>query len=289
MDVVFQLAVNALITAAIYALAASGLTFIYATTRIFHLAHGAVVALGAFLFWYTGFKLGLPFALAALLTCMGCAIVGVLMNELIYEPLRRRKAKGFAMLVATIAMLTLGNAALLAIFGSGPKSANLHPAIWTFGSVNITSVQTAAIITSAVLLAALALFIRSTKFGQAMRATADNEMVASILGINPAFIRRLTFIIGSALGGVAGIFLFLELNADPNMGLMIAIRAFTAIVIGGAGSMEGAISGSMLLASVEQGGSWFLGAAWKDSVGFVMLFLFVLIRPSGIFGKKNFA
>lgn len=288
MDVLPQLIANTLVTASIYALAASGLSFIYATTRVFHFGHGAVVGLGAFMLWWLWFARDVPMVLAVILTVLTCTAVGVAMNECVYEPLRRRKAKGFTFLVAAIALLMLGNAALLAIFGSSPQSVALYPSVLTILGARVTTIQMAIVVIAAVLLCGLAIFVRATTFGQAMRATADNEMVATVLGINPIAVRRLTFAIGSALAGVAGMLLLLELNADPNMGVMIAIKSFTAIVVGGAGTMEGAIVGSLLLSGVEQASAWTLGGAWKNAVGFVLLFVFLLFRPSGIFGRKRY-
>lgn len=145
------------------------------------------------------------------------------------------------------------------------------------------------IATTVVIFVLLHLLSRHTRFGKTMRATADNEVVAEILGINTIQVRRLTFALGSALAGVAAIFYTLEFNLDPNMGVMMAIKGFTAAVIGGPGSITGAIVGSLLLSGVEQSSVWYLGSSWRNSMAFVLLFMFLLIKPTGLFGRRRFS
>lgn len=289
MDVFIQLVINALVTGSIYALAAAGLAFIYATTRVFHLAHGSVVAFGAYLFWFFGFSLGLPLPAAVLLTVVCAGLAGTVMNELVYEPLRRRKAKGFTYIIAALALLIMGNTALLALFGSRTRTVTLPYMSFTWGDAHITSLQILIIISAIIGLGVLGAFVRFTRFGRAMRAVADNEELSTIVGIHPRVIRRATFFLGSALGGIAGSLLLLELSVDSTMGVAIAVKAFTAVVVGGIGSMEGAIIGSILVSFGEQAGAWYLGTTWKDGVAFFLLMLFLLVRPHGLFGKKHYA
>ena len=288
MAIVLQLFVNTLVTAAMYALVASGLSFIYATCRVFHLAHGFTVAVGAFAFWLVVANRGGVMWLGALAAVIAAVIVGTIMNEVVYERLRAKKVKGSGVLVATIALLMFGGAFLQAIFGAQPKTLGVETMIIHLGPASMTQLQLGIILTAIILLTLLALFLRYTKFGKAMRATADNEIVAEVLGIKTRLVRRLTFAIGSALGAVAGVAMALEFNADPNMGVMAAIKGFTAVVIGGAGSMAGVLLGSVILGGAEQAAVWFAGSGWKNAVAFVLLFVFLLIRPRGIFGRKWF-
>ncbi|MBI4598985.1 branched-chain amino acid ABC transporter permease [Candidatus Uhrbacteria bacterium] len=280
MEAFLQIAVNAVITAAVYALVASGLSFIYATTRVFHLAHGFVIAASAFVFWWFSTTGGYPWILSGFGACAVAVLLGFLMNEFVYEPLRARKTKGLGYLVATVALLMFGNAAILAVFGAQPRSLGIQTHVFDAAGVRISSLQIGIVLAAAFLLSALAAFIRFTRFGKAMRATADNEVMAEVLGIHTRRVRRLTFAIGSFLGGVAGILMALEFNADPTMGVMFAIKGFSAMVLGGVASMPGAVVGSLALASVEQAAVWFWGSSWRNAIAFVLLFIVLLCKPA---------
>ena len=128
-----------------------------------------------------------------------------------------------------------------------------------------------------------------TKFGKAMRATAENQMVAEILGIDTMKIRRYAFALSSALAAVAGILIGLEFNLDPNMGVLLAVKGYAAAVIGGVGSFTGAMIGALIIGLSEQGVVWYLGAGWRNASTFIILFIFLLVRPSGILGTKTSA
>jgi branched-chain amino acid transport system permease protein len=288
MAVLAQLLVNALVAGAITALIASGLSFIYATTRVSHLAHGFVVASGGYVFWWLWMAHAWQPVLAAIVACVVASLLGLVMNEIVYELLRMRKTKGLGYLVATIGLLMFGNASILALFGSQPHSLQVQTIVREVGSVRVTDLQIFIVVFSVLLFVFLGWIIQRTKLGKSMRATADNEMVAEILGMKTRQVRRLTFLLGSFLAGIAGILVALEFNVEPNMGVMLAIKGFTAMVIGGAGSMGGAIVGSLVLGGVEQAAVWFWGAGWKNAMAFVLLFVFLLVRPMGIFGRKRF-
>lgn len=288
MQIILQLFINAVIAGSVYALVASGLTFIYATSRIFHLAHGVVIVLGAYAFHWGWIEQGWHWAFAATLSVAVSIGAGLLMNELIYEVQRRRKAKRLAYLISTVALLMLGNSVILLLFGSSLKSFGVQTHVYRFDDINITFMQIVLIAISTILLLLLAAIVKYTKFGKAMRATADNEDVAEIMGIRTRNIRRFSFAIGSLLGAIAGILIGLEFNLDPNMGVYLAIKGFTAMVIGGVGSIGGAIFGAFIVGLTEQLAVWYFGAGWKNSMAFVLLFFFLLLRPQGLFGMKKF-
>jgi branched-chain amino acid transport system permease protein len=289
MDVLFQLVFHTIITASIYALVAAGLTFIYATTKVFHLAHGGVVAFSAYIFWWLANIAGLSLFLAGSAAIFVSIVIGSLMNELVYEPLRRKKTKGLGYLIATIALLMMSGALILLLFGAQTSSFGLQTDAYQIFGAYVSLLQGVIVMTAAVLFILLSLFVRYSRFGKAMRATADNEVVAEVLGINTKKIRRLTFIFGSALGGVAAILYALEFNLDPNMGIMITIKGFAAAVIGGPGSMVGAIAGALILSGVEQASVWYLGSTWRNAMAFSLLFFFLLIKPTGLFGSRKYS
>lgn len=288
MEIVVQLIINAVIAGSVYALVAAGLTFIYATSRIFHLAHGVVIVLGAYAFHWAWRGEGWPVAFAIIAALAISVAAGMLMNELVYEPQRRRHAKKLAYLVSTVAMLLIGVSLTVMIFGAGLQSFGVFSVVYHPWELTITQLQIILVAVSVVLLLGLAWFVKRTRFGKAMRATADNEDVAAIMGIRTRQIRRAAFFIGSLLAAIAGILIGLEFNLEPSMGVVLAIKGFTAMVIGGVGSVSGAIFGAFLVGFVEQLAVWYLGAGWKNSMAFVLLFVFLLVRPRGLFGMKNY-
>lgn len=289
MDVLVQIAIHTLITGSIYALIASGLVFIYATTRVFHLAHGGVIAISAYVFWWSVAELGLPMVVGALLGIVVASLLGWAMSELVYEPLRRRKTKGLGYLIATISMLMMCGALIILVFGGQGQSFGLQTPLYQIAGASVSLLQILIVLSAVVVFLLLGFLVKKSRFGKAMRATADNEVVAEVLGINTRQVRRLTFILGSTLGGVAAILYALEFNLDPNIGVMITIKGFAAAVIGGPGSIIGAIVGALLLSGVEQASVWYLGSTWRNAIAFVLLFGFLLAKPTGLFGRSRYS
>lgn len=289
MDVLVQIAIHTLITGSIYALIASGLVFIYATTRVFHLAHGGVIALSAYVFWWSFSVLGLPMVVSAALGIVVASLLGLAMNELVYEPLRRRKTKGLGYLIATISMLMMCGALIILVFGGQGQSFGLQTPLYQLVGASISLLQILIVATAVVMFFSLSLFVKKSRFGKAMRATADNEVVAEVFGIDTKQVRRLTFVLGSALGGMAAVLYALEFNLDPNIGVMITIKGFAAAVIGGPGSIIGAIAGAFILSGVEQASVWYLGSTWRNAIAFVLLFVFLLVKPTGLFGRGRYS
>ncbi|MBI2034026.1 MAG: branched-chain amino acid ABC transporter permease [Candidatus Liptonbacteria bacterium] len=287
MEVILQILINGILAASVYGLIAGGLSFLYATTKIFHLAHGVVVVGGGYAFWWAAAKLGWPMWAAVIFALIVSALAGVAMNEFVYEVLRKKGTKGLGYLIATLALLTLGTAVVLALFGAAPKTFNFETSSHEALGVVVTTLQFWIIATSALLLGIFYWTQKFTKFGKAMRATADNETVAEVLGIDTKRIRRSAFALSSILAAAAGILIGLEFNLDPNMGVLLAVKGFAASVIGGVGSFGGAIIGSLIIGIVEQVVVWFGGAGWRNAATFLILFLFLLFKPSGLFGSKR--
>lgn len=287
MDIIFQILVNGILTASLYALLAGGLSFLYSTTKIFHLAHGVVAVGAGYAFWWFWIDLGLHPILALIFAVLVAAAAGFLMNELVYERLRRHGAKGLSYLIATLALLLLGMGIILALFGAAPKTFGVQTEIVAFGEVNLTVLQIWIVIIAAALLGVFFWIAKYTKFGKAMRATADNETVAEVLGINTLKIRRLAFILVSVLAAAAGILSGLEFSLDPNRAVILAVFGFAGAVIGGVGNLGGAILGSLLMGVLEQGIVWFLGGGFRNAIIFILLFAFLLFKPEGLFGSKK--
>ncbi len=283
MPIATQLILNGVIAGAIYALVASGFSLIYSVTKFMHFAHGAVLALGAyFLYAFSG----LNFWLAIVLTLLCSCASGVLMDWLVYRPLRKRKASGAILLISSIALMIFVNALILAVWGADVKTVPTKNPVFDVLGARITFIQVLIIIVSVILLLALWFLMKRTKLGKAMRAVADNKDVAQTVGINPERIYTYTFIIGSFLAGVAGILIGIEQNLYPQMGLSLIIKGFTGAVIGSLASVPGSVLGSLILGLVENIGIWWLPSGYKDAIAFVLLFIFLLFKPTGLLGAK---
>ncbi|MBI4021957.1 MAG: branched-chain amino acid ABC transporter permease [Candidatus Andersenbacteria bacterium] len=287
--IAFQLLINGLIAGSIYALIAAGFSLIYATNRFVHFAHGTTVTVSAYLLYALFTQLGLPFYLAAALTMAGAGGLGWLVYVLLYRPLKQRGAANAILLVASIGLMILLENLMLLIFGADVKTLNylrVAPGLDFFGSV-ITPLQIVIIMVSAVLLLVLWLLTQKTKFGITMRAVADNPELARISGINADRAAIQSFILGSAMAGLAAILVALEQNIEPVMGTGLIVKGFTGSVIGGITSLPGAVLGSYILGLAENFGIWFLPSGYKDAIAFVLLFIFLLWRPTGILGLSK--
>lgn len=289
MGVVSQLTVNGLIAGSIYALVASGFALIYGTNRFMHFAHGVSVAVGAYLLFAFFSIFGLNFFAAIALTLVFSGLFGLMSYRFVYLPLQKKNASNVILLIASIGILILFENLIQAVFGADVKTIGyleVARGISVFGAI-ITPLQIMIIFASIVILALLYLFMKKTRLGRDMRAVADNKELASIVGINYRKVADYSFVIGSVLAGVAGILIGMEQNLDPTMGTILIIKGFTGAVIGGLASVPASIFGSYILGLAENYGIWFLPSGYKDAIAFVLLFIFLLFRPNGLFGKDK--
>ncbi|MGD0784859.1 MAG: branched-chain amino acid ABC transporter permease [Sedimentisphaerales bacterium] len=286
---VVQLLINGIIAGGIYILIALGFTIIYRTVKFFHFAHGMVYAIGAYVAYTFAISLGINIAISFFLAIIVSAIAGVLIDRLVYKPLRKHKAPNLVFLIASFGvfifiqnLLQLIYSAQILTIRTGPVKEGRH-----FLGAVITDIQIMILIVSVCLCVALWLFIQKTKLGKAMRAVADDPMAASIVGINPENIILAAFAIGSALAGAAGILISLETNIEPTMGMNAILKGIIASIIGGIGSIPGAMLGGLFLGLAENLGIWKISAGWKDCIAFVILIVFLLLRPGGIMNVKT--
>jgi len=284
-----QLLINGLIAGAIYALVASGFALIYSTCKFVHFAHGSTVAVSSYILYSLFSQLGINFWLAIILTVILAGAFGWLINKIVYQPLRKRKASNVILLIASVGLLILIESLLLLIFGADVKTIGfikIAKGMEILGAI-ITPLHVVIIFTSLILLAALFFFMKRTRLGKAMRAVADNKEVAEIVGISAKKIYSWSFVIGSAIAGAAGVLVGLEQNLEPMMGTNLMIKGFAGAIIGGIGSVPGAVLGSFLLGLVENFGIWWLPSGYKDAIAFVILFIFLIFRPQGLLGIKK--
>jgi len=289
MSILLQLLVNGLIAGAIYALVASGFSLIYSVNKFIHFAHGAAIAFSAY-FLYLMFSIaGLNFVLSIIFSLIFACLLGWGMNILVYKQLRNKKTSSVILMVASFALLILLESFILLFFGADAKSVGfikVAKGLEVLGAI-ITPLQIFIILASFVLLVGLYFFMKKTRIGKAMRAVSDNKDVAEIVGISSEKIYSWSFIIGSGLAGIAGILIGLEHSLDPTMGTSLMIKGFAAAIIGGIGSVHGALLGAFLLGFAENFGVWYLPSGYKDAIAFILLFIFLLFRPRGILGKKR--
>jgi branched-chain amino acid transport system permease protein len=289
MFVLNQIFINGLIAGAIYALVASGFSVIYSTCKFVHFAYGAVISSTAYFLFFLFSILGLNFWLSIIFTLIFSVLVGWLMNKIVYEKFRKRKANNIILLIASLSLLILLEYLILMLFGADIKTIGyikISKGLEFLGAI-ITPLQIIIVGASIFLLIFLWIFMKKTEIGKAMRAVSDNKDVAEIVGISSEKIYSWVFAVGSLIAGVSGILVGLEQNLEPFMGTNLTIKGFTSAVIGGIGSVPGAILGSFFLGFAENFGIWFLPSGYKDAIAFIILFIFLLFRPQGILGIKK--
>ena len=284
-----QLLLNGIIAGSIYALIAIGFTVIYRTVKFFHFAHGIVYTAGAYVAYTLIISLHLNFILSFFLSIILAAILGVAIDRFVYYPLRKQNASNLIFLLASFGVVILLQNLIQLVYGAqiltirtGPIKEGHH-----FLGAVITDIQIMILVVSIFLMIILWLFIQKTKLGKAMRAVSDDPVAANVVGINPERIILTSFVIGSALAGAAGILISLETNIEPTMGFNALLKGIIASIIGGIGSIPGAVLGGFFLGLAENLGIWKISAGWKDCIAFAILIIFLLIRPWGILGTKT--
>lgn len=285
---------NGLTLGAIYSLIALGYTMVYGILKFINFAHGEIFMLGAYSGYYLYYYLCTPeqggswvmvsFILALIFAMVLSASIGMLIERVAYRPLRR--APRLAPLLSAIGVsIILMNLAALA-FGTEPKNFSypFDNSVINIGATSITPNQIMILAVGLVMMAGLKFFVDRTKLGKAMRATSQNQNVASLMGINVNVIISLTFAIGSALAAVAGVMIAMEYKVYPSMGQMAGLKAFIAAVAGGIGNISGAMIGGILLGLLETFGVVILGIpqGMKDTIAFSILIIILLVKPSGI-------
>lgn len=288
-DTVIQQILNAAQLGALYALIALGYTMVYGTIRLINFAHGDIFMLGG----YIGFLLvtsisGLPLVVMMPLAMLITALVGVLIERVAYR--RLRNAQRMSLIITALGVgIFLENLVRLVV---GPTTRQLpaqlpHKVVTLFNGVVVTEDKVLIIFISLALMVVLWLFVNKTLLGTAMRAVADNKDAVQLMGINLNLIIAVTFAIGSALAAAGGIFFGQAYSIDPYIGIDLGWKAFIAAVIGGIGSIEGAVLGSFLLAGVEVLTVAYLSSNMKNGIAFGLLILLLLIRPNGIMGRPE--
>ena len=286
---IIQLFIFGIIAGSQYALIAIGFSLIYKTNRFFHLAHGAVYAVGAYIAYTLSVTYGINQISAFLLAAISTSAFGIAIDRYVYLPLRRSKSPNLVFLIASFGVFIFTENILQLLYGAHLltiRSTSIKEG-FIIGEATITLQQIFIIISSIVLYLIIWFTISKTKIGQAIRAVADDSRGAAVSGIWSERIILYSFAIGSALAGMAGVLVSLETNIDPTMGFNAILKGIIASIIGGIGSIPGALLGGLLLGIVENIGIWNIQACWKDAIAFGILIIFLLLRPQGILGIFN--
>jgi branched-chain amino acid transport system permease protein len=305
MDIFLQQIVNGLVLGSMYALIALGYTMVYGIVNLINFAHGDVMMVGA-LTAYTVFKVldhvaphlpgWLVVVIALIIAMLATGVLNYFIERIAYRPLRNAPklaplitAIGMSILLETLAMIIWGRD--YKVFPSGLLPSN----VINVGGIVITPVQIMILIVTALLLAGLTWLINHTKLGRAMRATAENPRVASLMGVNPNFVISSAFVIGAMLAAIAGVMWFANFaTANFYMGFTPGLKAFTAAVLGGIGNLSGAMLGGILLGLIEVLGAGYIGTLtggvfgsnYQDIFAFIVLILVLTLRPQGLLGER---
>jgi branched-chain amino acid transport system permease protein len=272
----------------VYAIIALGYTMVYGIAKMLNFAHGDVIMVGAYISFCATNYLSLPAWLSVLLAIIVCTVLGVVIEGLAYRPLRQ--AGSLAVLITAIGVsYFLQNAAQL-IWTSNTKiftSIVSIPSLRLFGGqLTITGEAIVTVLTCILIMAGLTFFTGATRMGKAMRACSEDKGAAQLMGINVNFTISMTFAIGSALAAVAGVLLCSSYNTlIPTTGAMPGIKAFTAAVFGGIGSIPGALLGGILLGIIEIFASGYISYQLSNAIVFAVLIIVLLVKPSGLLGK----
>jgi len=296
--VFLQQLINGLTLGSVYALIALGYTMVYGILELINFAHGEIYMLGAYLgiiilgffttIGLTAVSLPLSIILTLLLTVLFCSSYGFTIEKIAYRPLRKAprlspliSAIGVSIFLQNYVMLTQGatDKVFPSIFGNEG---------FNFLSIRVTYIQTAIIVVSALIMVLLHSFVKKTRTGKAMRAVAQDKTMASLLGINIDAVISITFVIGSGLAAIAGVMVAMYYGlVNYFIGYTAGIKAFTAAVLGGIGSIPGAMFGGILLGLVESLGASYISSEYKDAYAFIILIIILLVKPEGLLGKTS--
>ncbi|MCL5960539.1 MAG: branched-chain amino acid ABC transporter permease [Chloroflexi bacterium] len=286
MELLLQLLVGGIAAGAIYALVALGLAIVWNVTRVLHLAQGAVFAVAAYTAYLLNHTLGLSLLVSFVLTTIVACLLGVGLELALFRPMR--DASQAVKLMVAIGLLIFCANLLALAFGNDPKILRLETDLGNLqmGGVSITGVRLLIIGVSVVLFGLTQLFLVKTKMGKAMRAVASNPEMAEVVGIDAKRVNLLAFVVGSALASPAAVLVSLDTGLDPNMGLNIILMVLAAILVGGLGSLPGAIIGALFIGIVQNVGIWQIPSQWQTAIAFGVLFIFIIFKPQGFLGEK---
>jgi branched-chain amino acid transport system permease protein len=283
-----QLLANGVAAGSAFALVALGFSFIYAATRFFNFSHAAVYAFGAYVAWSLDRFLGFPLWVSVGLAVMLAGSLGAVSEVIIYRPLRERHASPLVLLVASLGLYAVLQNIVSLTFGDQTLDfyAGAIPAIVPIWGARVTVVQLVTTLASVGSLLAMWLAVRRVRIGSSVRVVASDQELATTVGVDSRVAILFAVTSGSALAGLAGVLVALDVGLVPTMGLNALLMGVVAMIIGGTGDLLGAAAGGLLLGLALNLSAWKIGTEWQQVVAFGILLIFLLFRPYGIFGRK---
>ena len=287
MTVFFSQLINGLSLGSIYALIALGYSMVYGIILLLNFAHGDIIMVGAYMSWFVMSQLGLGPVAAVCASIITCTVLGVVIEKIAYTPLRG--APRISLLITAIGVSFFLEYTTELLLGSGAKviPAYFESKVFRLGDVNLglTTIITLTVTVASMLV--LSFLVRQTKLGKAMRAVSEDMDAARLMGVNVNSTISFTFAVGSALAGIGSVLYCCSYpQATPTMGSMLGLKAFVAAVLGGIGSIPGAMIGGIAIGLCESFVSAIGLSAWRDAVTFAILILVLLIKPTGFMGRK---
>ena len=277
---------NGLQLGSIYALVALGYTMVYGIILLLNFAHGDIIMVGAYISWLVMSKLGLNPAIAVVLSVVGCILLGVLIDKVAYAPLR--DAPRLSILITAIGVsYFLENGSQL-LFGADAKVVPAYTSVSNIqvGDLTLSFSAIVTVVVTAVATVVLTFLVQKTKLGKAMRAVSEDMGAARLMGINVNTTISFTFAVGSALAGIGAVlYCMAYTQASPTMGIMLGTKAFVAAVLGGIGSIPGAVIGGLLVGFAEVFVSAIGLSVWQDAVVFLLLIVVLIVKPTGLLGR----
>lgn len=284
-----QQLINALSLGSVYALFALGFTLVFGVLGVINLSHGAIFMLGSYVALLLVGKFAMPLWLAMLVAMLATGTLGLAVDFFVLRPLRKRNAPHLAPMIATIGVAIMITNVSQGVFGAENKRfpfGTIPEDSFALGNLHLTVLQLAIVLISFALMIVLLIVMRRTQLGRALRAIAESPKAAYLLGINVEGLFFLTSFAAAALGGAAGILVGLSFNAiSPFMGQPMLHKGIAVIILGGMGDIRGAMIGGLFLGFAEVLSVAYLSSDFRDAVAFGLLFLILLVRPSGMFGK----
>ena len=287
-EIVIQQLLNGITLGSIYSLVALGYTMVYGIVKLINFAHGDIYMVGAFVGLVTATFMGKNFILVIAVSMILTAFLGVLVEKTAYKPVRN-SSRISALISAIGASIFISN---LVVLINGPQR-EAYPEIFPriefgLGGITVSFLQIFIILISIALMYGLYYIVYNTKMGIAMRAVSQNLNTSRLMGINPDNVISFTFAIGSSLAAAAGVLVGTYYRAiDPLMGLIFGLKAFVAAVLGGIGSIPGAVVGGLVLGLAEVMGVAFISPSFRDAIAFGILIFILIVKPSGLFGKRT--
>ena len=288
MNTLIQQIVNGLSLGSVYALIAVGYSLVYSILLFSNFAHGGFLVVGGYICYFMLRSLEAGIWISSFAALIGAGVCAVIVERLAYKPIRERTSVTLYMLIASMGMsIVIENIFVVTIggrFRALPPVVPMQP-ISLFAGTTVSAFDLLSFVTSIIFLAALQLFLSRTKWGLAIRAASYNLRTAGLMGVNVNRLISIVFFVAGLLAAVGGIFLSVRYTLYPQLGSMITTKAFVAAVIGGLGSLPGAVAGSLILGLSEMLAAGFISSQFRDIIVFGLLIVTLIVRPTGLFGK----